>query len=141
MKNILFTICTLLISTISLGQSIVGEWETYDDETNELKSIVQIYQEGRLYFGKIKTVLAKKRQELCTECEGDKKNTPIIGLVIIENMKFNNDEYTNGTILDPESGTTYKCLLTLENVNKLKVRGYIGFALLGRTQYWKRKQS
>lgn len=136
----LVIICSLFISSFTFGQSIVGNWETYDDKTNELKSIVEIYQKGDHYFGKIKEVLAKKRQELCTECEGDKKNTPIIGLVIIEDMEKDGDEFNDGTILDPESGTTYKCLLELENANKLKVRGYVGFSLLGRTQYWKRKQ-
>ena len=139
MKNLLFLIGALLISNISIGQSIVGEWETYDDKTNELKSIVEIYKKDNFYFGKVKEVLTKKRQELCTACEGAKKDTPIIGLVIIENMQLDGDEYTNGTILDPESGTTYKCLLALEGANKLKVRGYVGFSLLGRTQYWKRK--
>lgn len=139
MKNVLI-IFTLLITSLSFSQTIVGDWETYDDKTNELKSIVEIYKKGDLYYGKIKEVLAKKRQELCTECEGSKKNKPIIGLVIIENMELDGDEYDDGTILDPESGTTYKCLLALENANKLKVRGYVGFSLLGRTQYWKRKQ-
>ena len=140
MKKLLL-ICSFLISSLCFGQSIVGEWETYDDETNELKSIVEIYKKGNLYYGKINQVLAKKRQELCTVCEGDKKNTPIIGLVIIEKMELNGDEYDDGTILDPESGTTYKCLLALESENKLKVKGYIGIALLGRTQYWLRKNS
>lgn len=139
MKNLVI-ICSLFISSLTFGQSIIGNWETYDDKTNELKSIVEIYQKGNRYYGKIKEVLAKKSQELCTECEGNKKNTPIIGLVIIENMEKDGDEFSDGTILDPESGTSYKCLLALENANKLKVRGYIGFSIIGRTQYWKRKQ-
>lgn len=140
MKNILL-ICSFLITNLSFAQSIIGDWETYDDKTNELKSIVQIYQKGDLYYGKIKEVLAKgNNSKICTACEGSKKDSPIIGLVIIEKMELDNDEYNSGTILDPESGTTYKCLLALENSDKLKVRGYVGFSLLGRTQYWKRKK-
>ena len=139
--NKLLVFCSFLITSFCFGQSIIGEWETYDDKTNELKSIVEIYQKGGFYYGKINQVLAKERRELCAQCEGDKKNTPIIGLVIIEKMVLNGDEYDDGTILDPESGTTYKCLLALESENKLKVRGYIGFALLGRTQYWLRKKT
>jgi len=141
MNNILI-IFSLLIFNLTFSQnSIVGKWETYDDETNELKSIVEIYKKGTFYFGKINEVLVKGKPKLCTICEGDKKDAPVIGLVIIENMQADDDaQYSGGSILDPESGTTYKCLLELENENKLKVRGYIGFALLGRTQYWKRKK-
>jgi len=46
------------------------------------------------------------------------------------------DEYNSGTILDPENGETYKCYVELVSESKLKVRGYIGFSLFGRTQYW-----
>jgi uncharacterized protein (DUF2147 family) len=43
---------------------------------------------------------------------------------------------SGGKILDPENGKTYKCSLTLEEGGqKLKVRGLIGFSLLGRTQH------
>ena len=61
-------------------------------------------------------------------------------MVIIENLKENKDEFDGGTILDPESGDIYKCYLKLVENNKLKVRGFIGFSLLGRTQYWLRKE-
>ena len=105
--NKLVLFCSFLITSFCFGQTIVGEWETYDDKTNELKSIVEIYQKGEFYYDKINQVLAKKRQKICTVYERVKKNTPIIDLVIIEKMVLNGD----GTILNPESGTTYKCLL------------------------------
>jgi len=140
MKNLILICSLFFITNFSFAQGIVGNWETYDDKTNELKSIVEIYKKGDLYFGKIKEVLTKGGSKTCTACEGDKKNVPIIGLELIENMKQDGDEYNGGTITDPESGSVYKCLLALENNDKLKVRGYIGFSLLGRTQYWKRKK-
>ena len=67
------------------------------------------------------------------------KNKPIIGLVVIENIKKDGNKFNGGTVLDPDNGETYKCNLKLKN-NKLEVRGYIGFSLLGRTQYWVRKE-
>ena len=72
--------------------------------------------------------------------KGSKKGQKIKGLVIIEDIKKDGDEYNDGTILDPENGKEYKCYLELEEPNKLKVRGYLGFSLLGRTQYWIRKK-
>ena len=49
----------------------------------------------------------------------------------------NNNQWNKGEILDPENGKTYHCLLRLmENGEKLKVRGYVGVPLLGRSQTW-----
>ena len=133
----------LFIATISMtinGQSILGQWETYDDETNEKKALIEIYQTNDTYFAKIVQSYVKGTSGICEKCEGAKKDQPIAGLVIIENLEKDDDEYNGGTILDPQNGKTYKCYLELEETNKLKVRGYLGFSLLGRTQYWHRKE-
>ena len=57
-------------------------------------------------------------------------------MIVIETLMKDGDEYNSGTILDPENGETYKCYVELVSESKLKVRGYIGFSLFGRTQYW-----
>ncbi len=59
---------------------------------------------------------------------------------ILTGLSKNGDEWNGGKILDPENGKTYKCYITLEDKNKLKLRGYIGFSLIGRTEYWYRVQ-
>lgn len=122
------------------GQGILGEWETYDDETNEKKALIEIYQTNDTYFAKIVESYLKGSSGRCEKCEGAKKDQPIKGLVIIENLQKDDDEFNGGTILDPQNGKTYKCYLQLVETNKLKVRGYLGFSLLGRTQYWRRKK-
>jgi len=135
-------LCTLLLTTlsfISYGQSIIGQWETFDDETNEKKAVIEIYKANNLYFAKIIESYVSEKNALCETCKGSRKGQPIIGLVIIENIKKDGDEYNDGIIIDPENGKTYSCYLELINNNKLKVRGYLGFSLLGRTQYWMRK--
>ncbi len=129
----------LLLCASAQSQEIVGQWQTYDDETNENKALIEIYAEGERYYAKIVESYVKGSSGICEKCEGDKKNKPIKGLVIIEGLEKDDDEYNGGTILDPENGKTYKCYIELEEANKLKVRGYIGFSLLGRTQYWRRK--
>lgn len=136
----LITITILCIQFIAHSQSIKGRWETYDDKTNEKKAIVEIYEKDNLFFAKIVKNFVKPADALCTKCEGDKKNQLLLGLVIIENIEKNDDEYDSGTILDPASGEVYKCYLKLIESNKLKVRGFIGFSLIGRTQYWLRKK-
>ena len=47
------------------------------------------------------------------------------------------DHGENGRIYDPESGKTYKSVLTSEG-NELHLRGYVGFKALGRSQTWHR---
>lgn len=136
----LYILCITILSFTTQGQSIIGEWETIDDDTKEKKAVIQIYKSNDLYFAKIIKSYVSDKNAVCKNCKGARKGKPIVGLVIVENIKKDRDEFNNGTIMDPENGETYKCYLKLVNNNKLKVRGYLGFSLFGRTQYWIRKE-
>jgi len=121
------------------SQDISGKWKTIDDATNEAKSVVEIYKENGKYFGKIIELLkSNDKGSLCDKCTGEKKNRPVEGLLIIENMLKKGRQYKDGEILDPENGKTYNCKIWVdkEDPNTLNVRGYIAFFY--RTQYWKR---
>lgn len=142
MKKILFYSVLFLAATVQNVYSqttVLGKWKTIDDETGASKSVVEIYETGGKIYGKVVQVLEKgKEDKLCDQCKGDKKNKPIKGMVIIDGLTKNDKEWDGGKILDPKSGKEYKCVISLENDNKLKVRGYVGISLLGRTQYWTR---
>jgi len=61
------------------------------------------------------------------------------GQVIMQGLKHSGtNHWSGGTIYDPDKGSTYKCYLDLQPDGTLKLRGYIGFSLLGRTQTWTR---
>jgi uncharacterized protein (DUF2147 family) len=45
----------------------------------------------------------------------------------------------NGRIYDPGSGNSYRCRIERSN-DFLRVHGYVGVSLLGRTVYWQRAQ-
>ncbi|WP_296149419.1 DUF2147 domain-containing protein [uncultured Flavobacterium sp.] len=135
--SVLFLMAT--IQNVSSQTKVLGKWKTIDDDTGAAKSIVEIYESNGKIYGKVLQILEKgKEDKVCEECKGDKKNKPIKGMVIIYGLTKNDDEWDGGKILDPKSGKEYKCVISLENENKLKVRGYVGFSLLGRTQYWTR---
>tara|TARA_R100001369_G_scaffold82952_1_gene114912 strand:- start:1579 stop:1998 length:420 start_codon:yes stop_codon:yes gene_type:complete len=136
----LFLLAIILLSITAKAQTIIGQWETFDDKTKEKKAVIEIYKTNNLYFAKIIENFIGENNALCEYCKGQKKDKPIIGLVIIENIKKNGDEFNEGIILDPENGETYKCYLKLINNDKLKVRGFLGFSIFGRTQYWSRKK-
>lgn len=135
--------CSLLFSLFFIcflanAQSPIGTWKTIDDETKQAKSYVQIYEKNGLLYGKIVKLLTKTDHEDCRNCKGILKNKPLIGLEIMTNMKKEGNEWVDGTIVDPKSGKEYSCKFSLEGKDKLKLRGFIGFSLIGRTQYWYR---
>ncbi|EKF55733.1 hypothetical protein I215_05847 [Galbibacter marinus] len=138
MKALLSFFLVLFIGAVQ-GQTVTGLWKTIDDDTGVEKSIVEIYQQDGKIYGKVKEILNKDRADVvCDRCDGDKRNQPVQGMVIIEGMEKDGNQYSGGTILDPEKGKQYKCKLWVDedNPNILNVRGYIAF--LYRTQYWKR---
>ena len=136
-KIFLFTY--FLVSSYQ-NNEIEGGWITQDDETGKKKSEVLLFKnEGKLYGKIINLLLKEDKGKLCANCKGENKNLPIEGMTIVEGLELNDKTWEDGTILDPKSGKIYSCYITLEDENTLKVRGYIGFSLLGRTQKWIRK--
>jgi uncharacterized protein (DUF2147 family) len=137
--NSLALLTLLMFSSTSFSQ-ISGKWKTIDDETGEEKSIVQIWKsKDGLFYGKImKLFEEEKKDNVCDKCDEDdpRYNQKIVGMKIIMKMKKTDDnEWTGGTILDPNNGKVYKCKLSRKGDN-LAVRGFIGFSLIGRTQTW-----
>jgi uncharacterized protein (DUF2147 family) len=120
------------------ADDIVGTWLTGGKEPAK----IQIYRSGETYYGKIVWL---KYPETDGSSKKDTKNPnkskrsqQILGLVILRDFKFDEDEWEGGKIYDPESGKTYSCILSIQDNGTLKVRGYVGISLLGRTEIWKK---
>lgn len=129
-------IWTLLLFSpaTTFAQSPIGFWQTIDDNTNEPRSIVEVYEEDGSIKGRIvKLINPDEPNPVCDECEDERKGQPIEGMVILENMTQDGDTWAGGQILDPENGKTYRCRIWVEDGN-LKVRGYL--AIFRRTQTW-----
>lgn len=139
-KQIFYSLFFILFAVFSTqAQSILGQWKTIDDETGKAKSVVEIYENNGVLFGKIIEIVDKSKQDaVCKSCDGANKDKKIKGMIILEGFKKKGSTWEGGTILDPNSGKVYKCNLNLESSDKLKVRGYVGVSLFGRTQYWQR---
>ncbi|MCE7031626.1 DUF2147 domain-containing protein [Lysobacter sp. GX 14042] len=143
MRKILFALVLALPMAAFAQQSPVGTWTTVDDETGKPKSIVEISQaaDGGL-VGTVAEVLQSDQgpDPVCGKCTGERKDQPIEGMQIIWDVTQKGDSWTGGKILDPASGKTYSVKMqTTDNGNKLEVRGFMGFSLLGRTQVWERR--
>jgi uncharacterized protein (DUF2147 family) len=139
-KSVLFSLVVFFAIICNVqSQSVIGKWKTVDDETGKPKSVVEIYEKSGKIYGKIIEIFeADKRNRVCEECTGEDRNKPILGMTIIKGLRKEGSEYGSGQILDPKNGKLYKCVITLEGNDKLKLRGYIGVSLFGRTQYWSR---
>ncbi len=140
--NILLLFSPLAMSTENERQQIEGEWVTIDDDTKKEKSIVLLSIKNGVLSGKVVKLLNPdpKKPKTCDKCKGDRKNLMIEGMEILRGMTYEDGEWSGGKILDPSTGKEYKCNMSLDDQGKqLKVRGYIGFSLIGRTQYWKKK--
>ncbi|MGI9133854.1 MAG: DUF2147 domain-containing protein, partial [Rhodoferax sp.] len=93
--------------------------------------------------GVVEKALVVSEEPNCDKCSDDRKGKPKVGMEILRGLKKTEgkDLWEGGTVLDPDSGTIYKARVTpIEGGTKLEMRGFIGFALLGRTQTWIRIQ-
>lgn len=139
-KNIIFFVVLMLGFSVN-AQTIFGKWENRDEETGKVDSVIEVYQKDGKAYAKIVEITDANRQDaVCDQCTGKNKNKPILGMNILTGLKKDGEEWNGGKILDPKNGKKYKCFIKLEEANKLKIRGYIGFSLIGRTAYWFRKK-
>lgn len=142
-KSIVILTVILCFATVSLfaeNLSPIGYWKTIDDETGQAKSIVKIWIENNELQGKVIKLFRKPEEEqnpVCAKGSGEFEGKPILGTTIMRGLKDKGKWWAGGYILDPKKGKTYKCKIrVVENGEKLLVRGFIGFSLIGRTQTW-----
>jgi len=136
----------LVASDVQAQNSPVGFWNTIDDRTGEVRSVVEIVQmPDGTYAGYIRELTdPERRNAVCEVCPDDwGLNQPVVGLQIIRGVTERRGEFRNGEILDPEEGKVYGVRLRpVDNGQRLEVRGFLRVPLmgsaLGRTQTWQR---
>lgn len=122
--------------------SPVGRWQLIDDETNAPRGVMEMsLVNGELQGRFVEAILrpGEVPNAVCTKCEGERRNQPMMGMVILWGLRPNGAQWDGGHILDPTKGRTYGAVVRLvDGGRKLRVRGFLGFSLLGRTQTWVR---
>lgn len=142
--SLMLFLCSIFMQIPAYAQhadDILGRWM---NSTNE--GTIQIYKKGNQFFGKlawIKNPNDEKSGKPKVDILNPDKNLqsqPILGLEILKGFTYNGDNtFEGGTVYDPKSGKTYSCKMTVDG-NKLKMRGYLGVSLLGRTEIWTRSK-
>ena len=122
------------------GDRLIGVWEPGNG-----RSRIKIEKIGAKYFGKIVWLKepidpnTNKNKVDKNNPDTSMRNVPLKGYRILKDFVYKGkNEWSEGSIYDPENGSNYNCVITLEDDNTLKVRGYIGVQLFGRTDTWKR---
>ena len=152
MKNLyqgLFTsIVFATLSSFSFAESIndplVGKWKTVDDRTGYSRADVEISKKpDGTYEGIIvatRSVPGTEKMVLCTNCPGNLKGKPFLGLPFIWGFKQNPDnprEFNHDRELDPIGGKIYQEKARISASGKhLNLRGYVGVSVIGRSVTW-----
>ena len=119
--------------------SPIGLWKNEDatfeifENGGKLSARIVALREPKTPQGQEKTDIHNPDQS--------KRDRPIIGLVFMSGFSRKSEtRWDNGTIYDPKSGSTYSCFMELDSPDRIKVRGFIGISLIGRTEVWTRAQ-
>ncbi|HMD68881.1 MAG TPA: DUF2147 domain-containing protein [Chitinivibrionales bacterium] len=122
--------------------SPAGRWKTVDDKSGKPKSIMNIVLRGDTLVATIDSLYREPGEEpdpVCDKCTDWRKNMKVKGLTITDAMVRRGNEWSGGRITDPDNGKAYRCIVKLlDKGTQLDVHGYIGFAIIGRSQYWYR---
>jgi uncharacterized protein (DUF2147 family) len=121
---------------------IEGRWVSFDDSTNGKRAIIEIAREDRRAIGRIIELFLKPGEDpdpVCENCPGSARGRRIRGLEILAVEAEDNGPIYRGTVLDPEEGRSYRCVVTiLPDGKHLHLRGFIGLEILGRSETWVR---
>lgn len=149
MRAKLATSIAALVSLTICGQAVgadmspVGLWQATDPDSKQPSGWFAVTEDNGVYDGTLVKMFLKPGQNpniTCDKCQDDRKDQPWLGLQIIRGMKSDGDnKYDGGTILDPRDGSVYDAMMSVApDGQTLIVRGFLGFSLLGRNEYWKR---
>lgn len=133
-----------LLPALAFAQDTpLGRWRSIDDATGKPKAVIEIADAGNgTLSARIVRILDLKDgpNPLCDHCKGQRHDRPMVGMVIAWGLKAGDGVWEGGRIIDPENGKEYAVKMTpVDGGRRLEVRGFLGIALLGRTQVWQRE--
>ena len=130
-KRAILSVCALFMMSFAFaqnGDALIGYYYIVDPFSGE-KSQAYIYKnaDGK-YDGKLVWIDNKDKQNF-------------LGMVFLKNLEYSakKNEWINGVVEYPLKKSTYSMDVSFKDATTLKVRGYCGIALFGKTLYWKKE--
>ncbi len=124
----------LLPVTASAASPLEGLWLTQNQ-----RSIIALAECDQGLCGNVFWIIKDGMQTDSANPDESKRSRPMCGLPILWGFEKDGDHaWENGTIYKADEGDLYDADLALQEDGTLKVRGYMGISLLGKTQVWTR---
>ena len=145
MKNIVIAFMALLFvaSFLPAGHaadpSIAGVWSLpvlKGKDKGKERFQVEIFEKDGVYYGKIVKLTSLPENALCTKCKKERKDKPLMGMLILWDLKKEAGRYVEGKIYDVEAGKEYKCSIAQITPDRLKITASLLF--LSESHYWTR---
>lgn len=138
----LFPQIVFIFFSLSLcGQEIFGVWKSSDRSSGNDQALIKIYSEDNKIYAKIiEAIDPDLKNYICLKCKGENKDKPMEGMIILKELIPSSDKtkFHKGFALNPFNGKYYKCDATFINKDLIRVRGFIGISLFGKSEYWQR---
>ena len=140
LPGLLVVLCLATAHAAEANPSVIaGTWLSGDGD-----GLIEIVRKGESISGHIlgsATGESDRPDKDLNNPDPQLRERPLVGLQILGGFTYDGEgKWSGGQIYDPNSGNTYRCKLKLIDANTLKVRGFIGVSLLGRTETWKRQE-
>lgn len=129
----------MLSSTRFPPDSILGEWCTQREENRPPGRIKFVRAEDGTYTGVISWQSESKKD--VHNKDPKLRDRPLVGAVLMWHLRYDDGEYVDGYVYNPEDGGTYRVNAEVLSPESLKIRGYLGISLFGQTKLWSRFHS
>jgi uncharacterized protein (DUF2147 family) len=142
MKLMTLAVSLMLLTSVNvvhaqaIQDSIVGAWESDEKDVR-----MEFFKDGDIYKGKLlwgNKIVESDGQTSKKDVknpDASLRSRNIIGIVSLTGLTWDGKEYMGGKFYDPPSGKTYSCKAWVEG-DKLHLRGFMGFSLMGKTVVW-----
>ena len=111
--------------------------------TENHRSVIELYKcgkDGTILCGRIAWIIKDGMQFGTKNPKADMRGKPLCGMTLISGLKPTNPpvEWDDGVVYKADEGALYDADLDMLSANTIKVRGYMGLSLLGKSQTWER---
>jgi uncharacterized protein (DUF2147 family) len=117
-------------------ESILGEWCTQKEENRPLGRVNFVRAKDSTYLG-IFSWSSDPKKDVHNK-DPKLRDRWLVGTVLMWNLRYDDGEYVDGYVYNPEDGGTYRMKAEMASTESLRLRGYLGISLFGQTQTWTR---
>lgn len=102
----------------------------YKNEEGDYEARIIWMEQANDNLGKPRTDVKNRHVE--------QRHIPLSEMVIVRGLRFDarSGEWEGGRVYDPSTGKTYRCFIEFKSDTLIKMKGYVGFRMFGKSLYW-----